>query len=141
MPKNEAMKANRKWYIIDATNVVLGDLAVVAANILRGKNKPIFANNTDCGDYLIIVNAKKVKLTGKKLIDKKYHSTSMYMSGIRTRSAQEMIDKYPTELVEIAIKGMIPKTRLGRQIFKKLHVYEGETKNLEAQNPEKVEVK
>jgi len=139
MPKNEAMKAARKWYIIDAKNVVLGDLAVKAANILRGKEKPIFANNTDCGDYLIISNAKHVKLTGKKMTDKKYHSTSMYMSGIRTRSATEMIEKYPEEMVEIAVKGMLPKTRLGRQIFKKLFVYAEEPKNHEAQNP--IEIK
>jgi large subunit ribosomal protein L13 len=107
---------------------------------LRGKNKPNFANNTDCGDYIIVRNAQKVKLTGKKLTDKKYYTHSQYIGGLRTRTAKEMIAKYPTELVYEAIKGMVPKTKLGKAILLKLFIYADAGKTHEAQKPTKVEV-
>lgn len=141
MAKNESLKASRKWYEIDATNVVLGDLAVFAANILRGKNKPIYTPNFDCGDYIIVRNAQKVKLTGKKLTDKNYYNHSLYVGGLRKRSAQEMIDKYPEELIYEAVKGMIPHNRLGRSIINKLFIYKDEGKSHEAQQPERISIK
>jgi large subunit ribosomal protein L13 len=141
MPKNEQMKAARKWYDIDATDVVLGDLAVLTANILRGKNKPLFAYNTDCGDYVIIRNANKVKLTGKKLSDKMYYNHSLYVGGLRKRTAKEMVEKYPEEMIYEAVKGMIPHNRLGRQIINKLFVYGDAGKDHAAQNPERISVK
>jgi large subunit ribosomal protein L13 len=119
----------------------LGDLAVFSANILRGKNKPLFTPNFDCGDYLIIRNAKKIKLTGKKLEDKFYYNHSLYVGGLRKRSAADMIEKYPEELIFEAVKGMIPHNRLGRQIIKKLFVYGDNGEAHEAQTPERIEVK
>lgn len=130
--KNEI---NRKWYLIDADGVVLGRLASQVANILRGKNKAIYTPNVDCGDFVIIVNANKVKLTGDKLNKKLYYNHSGYPGGLRVRTAKEMIDKYPVEMVERAIQGMIPKSRLGRAISKKLFVYEGEEHPHMAQKP------
>jgi large subunit ribosomal protein L13 len=121
--------------------VVLGDLAVFAANILRGKNKPIYTPNFDCGDYIIVRNAQKVKLTGKKLTDKNYYNHSLYVGGLRKRSAQEMIDKYPEELIYEAVKGMIPHNRLGRSIINKLFIYKDEGKSHEAQQPERISIK
>ncbi|MDR2847056.1 MAG: 50S ribosomal protein L13 [Mycoplasmataceae bacterium] len=141
MTKNEAAFKARKWFEIDATNVVLGDLAVMAANILRGKSKPTFTPNIDCGDFVIIRNAKQIKLTGKKLINKKYYSHSLYIGGLRTRTAKEMIEKYPEEMIVTAVSGMIPKNRLGKAIINKLFVYADQGKPHDAQKPTKLEVK
>ena len=132
---------DRKWYVIDAAELPLGRVATKAATILRGKHKATFTPHIDCGDYIIITNASKVKLTGDKLNKKLYYNHSGYTGGLRTRTAKEMISKYPVEMVETAIKGMLPNGRLGRQMYKKLFVYEGETHPHMAQKPVVVEVK
>ena len=139
MQKNETV--DRKWYVIDATDVTLGRLASQVANVLHGKNKPTFTPHIDCGDYVIITNASKVKLTGNKLKDKMYYDHSRYAGGLRERNAQTMIDRYPVEMIERSIKGMLPNGRLGRAMYKKLFVYEGETHPHMAQKPEVLEVK
>ena len=131
----------RNWYVIDATDVTLGRLASRVAHILRGKNKATYTPHIDCGDYVIIVNAEKVKLTGNKLEDKKYYDHSRYAGGLRTRTAKEMVENYPVEMVERAIKGMLPHNRLGRAMFKKLFVYEGENHPHMAQKPEVLDMK
>ena len=123
------------------TDVVLGRLASKVATILKGKNKATFTPHIDCGDYVIIVNASKVKLTGNKLDKKLYYNHSGYVGGLRVRKAEEMISKYPVEMVERAIKGMLPNGRLGRAMYKKLFVYaDGEHKHM-AQKPEVLEIK
>ena len=139
MQKKETV--DRKWYVIDATDVVLGRLSTKVATILRGKNKATYTPHIDCGDYVIIVNAEKVKLTGNKLDKKLYYNHSGYQGGLRTRTAKEMVEKYPVEMIERSIKGMLPNGRLGRAMYKKLFVYEGETHPHMAQKPEVLEVK
>ena len=139
MQKNETV--DRKWYVIDAKDVVLGRLSTKVATILRGKNKATYTPHIDCGDYVIIVNAEKVKLTGNKLDKKLYYNHSGYQGGLRTRTAKEMIERYPVEMIERSIKGMLPNGRLGRAMYKKLFVYEGETHPHMAQKPEVLEVK
>ena len=139
MQKKETVE--RKWYVIDATDVVLGRLASKVATILKRKNKATFTPHIDCGDYVIIVNASKVKLTGNKLDKKLYYNHSGYVGGLRVRKAEEMISKYPVEMVERAIKGMLPNGRLGRAMYKKLFVYaDGDHKHM-AQKPEVLEIK
>ena len=138
MQKKETVERN--WYVIDATDIALGRLATKAASMLRGKHKATYTPHIDCGDYIIITNASKVKLTDK-LNKKLYYNHSGYTGGLRTRTAKEMISKYPVEMVETAIKGMLPNGRLGRQMYKKLFVYEGETHPHMAQKPVVVEVK
>lgn len=134
-------EVERKWYIIDATDLPLGRVASKAAHILRGKHKVTFTPHVDCGDYVIILNASNVKLTGNKLTDKMYYNHSGYTGGLRIRSAKEMKERYPEEMIERAVKGMLPKGRLGRQMYKKLFVYAGnEHKNL-AQKPVEIKVK
>ena len=113
----------RDWYVIDATGISLGRVATKAANVLRGKHKAIYTPNVDCGDYVIVINADKVKLTGNKLDQKMYYNHSGYTGGLRERTAKEMRENYPVEMVERAVKGMLPKGRLGRQMYKKLFVY------------------
>ena len=125
----------RKWYVIDATDKPLGRLASEVAMILMGKNKPTYTPNVDCGDYVIIINAKDVKLTGDKLNNKKYYNVSGYAGGLRTRTAKEMIDKYPTEMLERCVWGMLPKGKLGRQMYKKLFVCADANHGHEAQKP------
>ncbi len=139
MQKKETVE--RKWYVIDATNVTLGRLASRVATILRGKHKATYTPHIDCGDYVIITNASKVNLTGNKLDKKMYYNHSRYVGGLRTRTAREMIERYPVEMVERAVKGMLPHNRLGRSMYKKLFVYEGETHPHMAQKPEVLEVK
>jgi large subunit ribosomal protein L13 len=131
----------RKWYVVDATDIPLGRLASKVSFILTGKAKPTYQPNIDTGDYVIIVNAQKVLLTGNKLNDKKYYNVSGYNGGLRTRTAKEMIEKYPVEMVERSVHGMCPKGRLGRQIEKKLFVYAGPNHKHEAQQPEVLELK
>lgn len=138
MQKRETVE--RKWYVIDATDLPLGRLATRVAHVLRGKHKVTFTPHVDCGDYVIITNASKVKLTGNKLNDKMYYDHSGYPGGLRERNAQEMIEKYPVEMVERAVKGMLPNGRLGRQMAKKLFVYAGEEHNQQAQKPEKMSI-
>ena len=139
MQKKETV--DRKWYVIDAKDQPLGKVAAKAAHMLRGKHKPTYTPNVDCGDYIIIVNAKQVKLTGNKLTQKMYYNHSGYVGGLRERTAAEMIEKYPVEMMERAVKGMLPHNRLGRQMYKKLFVYEGETHNQQAQKPVSIEIK
>lgn len=131
----------RKWFVIDAEGENLGRIASKAAHILRGKHKATFTPHIDCGDFIIIVNASKVNLTGNKLDDKIYYNHSGYTGGLRERTAREMRDKYPVEMIERAIKGMLPKGRLGRQMYKKLFVYEGSTHPHIAQQPVEMKVK
>ncbi len=131
----------RKWYIVDATDKPLGRLASELAVILLGKNKPIFTPNVDCGDFIIVINAEKVGLSGDKLHTKKYYNNSQYTGGLRTRTAEVMVKQCPVEMVERAVWGMLPKGPLGRQIVKKLFVYEGPEHKHEAQKPEVLELK
>ena len=139
MQKIETVERN--WYVIDAEGVNLGRLATKVATVLRGKHKPTFTPHVDCGDYVIVINASKVNLTGNKLNDKMYYNHSRYAGGLRERNAKEMIEKYPVEMVERAVKGMLPKGRLGRQMIKKLFVYaEGEHEQ-QAQKPVEMKVK
>lgn len=130
----------RDWYVIDAEGQTLGRLASKVANVLRGKHKPTYTPHVDGGDYVIIVNAEKVVLTGNKLNDKIYYNHSRYTGGLRERTAKEMVEKYPVEMVERAVKGMLPKGRLGRQMYKKLFVYEGENHPHSAQMPKELKV-
>ena len=138
MQKKETVE--RKWYVIDAEGKPLGRVASKAAHILRGKHKATYTPHIDCGDYVIIVNASKVLLTGNKLEDKKYYSHSQYPGGLRTRTAKEMIEKYPEEMVRKAVKGMLPKNRLGRAMYKKLFVYAGSEHKHMAQKPSEMDV-
>ena len=131
----------RNWYVIDAEGKNLGRVASKAATILRGKHKAIYTPHVDCGDYVIIINAEKVNLTGNKLDQKMYYNHSGYPGGLRERNAKTMLEKYPVEMVERAVKGMLPKNRLGRQIFRQLFVYAGSDHKHEAQKPERLEVK
>ena len=131
---------DRKWYVIDAEGKTLGRVATRAAHILRGKNKATFTPHIDCGDYVIIVNASKVKLTGNKLNDKMYYDHSGFPGGLRERNAKTMIEKYPVEMVERAVKGMLPHNRLGRAMYKKLFVYTGNEHKHAAQKPEAMEI-
>lgn len=139
MQKKETI--NRKWYVVDAEGCTLGRLASQVATILRGKHKVTYTPYVDTGDYVIIVNASKVNLTGKKLEDKMYYNHSGFPGGLRERTAKEMLEKYPEEMVERAIKGMLPKGRLGRQMAKKLFVYAGPEHEQIAQKPEKLEIR
>lgn len=124
-----------KWYVIDAEGQVLGKVAALAASVLRGKHKPTFTPYVACGDNVIIINAEKVVLTGNKLDDKMYYNHSGYPGGLRERTARTMKEKYPVEMVERAIKNMLPKNRLGRQIYRQLFVYAGSEHKHEAQKP------
>ncbi len=139
MQKKETVE--RKWYVIDASDKSLGRVASLAAKYLRGKHKPTFTPHIDCGDNIIIVNAEKVKLTGNKEEKKIYYNHSGYVGGLRERTAKVMREKYPVEMVERAVKGMLPHNRLGRQMYKKLFVYAGNEHKHQAQKPEVLEVK
>ena len=131
----------RKWYVIDASGKPLGRLASEIAQVLTGKNKAIYTPHVDCGDYVIVVNAKDVLLTGDKVNNKNYYNASQYAGGLRVRSAKVMVEKYPTEMFERAVWGMLPKGRLGRQIYKKLFVYAGAEHPHGAQVPTALEIK
>ena len=139
MQKKETVE--RKWYVIDAEGKSLGRVATLAATYLRGKNKPTYTPHIDCGDYIIIVNASKVNLTGNKLENKMYYDHSQYQGGLRERNAKTMREQYPEEMVERAVKGMLPHNRLGRAMYKKLFVYAGAEHKQQAQKPEVLEVK
>ncbi len=131
----------RKWFVVDATGQVLGRLATEVATVLRGKHKPTFTPHVDCGDYVIVINADKIELTGDKWLDKKYYSHSHYPGGLRTKSAKDMLEKFPERLVELAVKGMLPKTKLGDANYKKLFVYAGSEHKHQAQKPEVMVIK
>lgn len=137
----KAQQIERKWYVVDASNLTLGRLASVIAKYLTGKNKAIYTPNVDCGDYIIVVNAEKVALSGDADHKKNYYNVSQYLGGLRTRSSGTMRKHYPEEMIERAVWGMLPKGRLGRQIYKKLFVYAGPEHLHEAQQPEVLEIK
>ena len=139
MQKKETIE--RKWYVIDAEGKPLGRVASLAATYLRGKHKPTYTPHIDCGDNIIIINAEKVELTGNKLDKKMYYNHSQYQGGLRERTARVMREKYPVEMMERAIKGMLPHNRLGREMYRKLHVYAGAEHANAAQKPEVLEVK
>lgn len=139
MPNEAAIE--RKWYVVDATGLTLGRLASEVAKVLRGKNKPIFTPHADTGDYVIVVNAEKIVVTGKKMSDKIYYRHSDYVGGMKEATLKEMLDKKPEKVVELAVKGMLPKGPLGRSMISKLHVYAGPEHNHAAQKPEVLELK
>ena len=126
----------RKWYVVDATDKTLGRLASEIASVLRGKNKPVFTPHVDTGDYVIVINAEKIKVTGKKLDQKIYYSHSDYVGGMKETTLREMMNKKPEKVIELAVKGMLPKGPLGRTMYKKLFVYAGPEYKHEAQKPE-----
>ena len=134
-------KVERKWYVVDATGYTLGRLASEVAKVLRGKNKPVFTPHIDTGDYVVIVNAEKIKVTGKKLDQKIYYHHSEYVGGMKETTLREMMAKKPEKVVELAVKGMLPKGPLGRSMIKKLHVYAGPEHEHAAQKPEALEIK
>ena len=138
---NFADNIERKWYVVDAQGQTLGRLASEVAAILRGKNKPTFTPHVDTGDHVIIINASKIHLTGKKLTDKIYYRHTMHPGGLKQRTALEMRTNYPEKMLELAIKGMLPKNSLGRQTFKKLHVFAGSEHTHQAQKPEVYELR
>ena len=134
-------KIDRKWYVVDAKGATLGRLASEVASVLRGKNKPEFTPHADCGDYVIVINAAQVKVTGKKLDQKIYYNHSEYVGGMRETTLRELLAKKPERVVELAIRGMLPKGPLGRDMYRKLHVYAGETHGHQAQKPVVLEIK
>ena len=127
---------DRKWYVVDATGMTLGRLASEIAKVLRGKNKAIFTPHIDTGDYVIVINAEKIAVTGKKLDQKIYYHHSDYVGGMKETTLREKLAKKPESVIELAVKGMLPKGPLGRQMLKKLHVYAGNEHKHEAQKPE-----
>ena len=127
---------DRKCYVVDATDMTLGRLASEVAKVLRGKNKPIFTPHIDCGDNVIVINAEKIKVTGKKMDQKVYYHHSDYVGGLKEATLREKLAKKPEQVIELAVKGMLPKGPLGRQMFTKLHVYAGPEHKHEAQKPE-----
>ena len=131
----------REWYVVDATGHTLGRLASEVAKVLRGKNKPIFTPHMDCGDYVIIVNADKIKVTGKKLDQKIYYHHSDYVGGMKETTLKEKLAKKPEQVLELAVKGMLPKGPLGRQMYRKLYVYAGPDHKHAAQQPKELEIK
>lgn len=136
-----ANTVERKWFVVDATDVTLGRLASQVASILKGKHKPTYTPHVDCGDYVIVLNADKIKLTGDKLNKKMYYNHSRHIGGLRVRDAKTMIADYPTEMLERAIKGMLPKNTLGRAQGMKLFVYANDTHPHSAQKPEELVLK
>ena len=136
----KASDIERKWYVVDAKDKTLGRLATQVAHVLRGKNKTYFTPSMDTGDYVIVINADKVKVTGKKLDQKVYFHHTGYIGGDKYMTLREMMDKKPEKVIEHAVKGMLPKGPLGRTMYKKLFVYAGETHNHSAQKPEIMEV-
>ncbi len=134
-------KVERKWYVVDAADHTLGRLSTEIANVLRGKNKPIYTPHVDTGDYVIVINADKIKVTGKKLDQKIYYNHSDYVGGMRETTLREMMAKKPADVIKLAVKGMLPKGPLGRQMLDKLTVYAGPEHKNQAQKPEVLEIK
>lgn len=139
MNKDEAL-SQRRWYVVDAQGKVLGRMATAIANVLRGKHKPIFTPNQDAGDFVIVVNARAMKLTGTKLEKKVYFRHTEYPGGIRERTAAQMLEEKPEELVMLAVKGMLPKNRLSRKLVTKLKVYAGPEHPHDAQKPQPLDI-
>ncbi len=133
-------EVERKWYVVDATDKTLGRISTQISMILTGKNKPIYTPHVDCGDYVIVINADKVALTKDKWEKKKYYSHSGHPGGLKTRTAEEVLATFPERIIEHSVKGMLPKGKLGRQIYKKLHVYAGSEHPHVAQQPEVIEL-
>jgi large subunit ribosomal protein L13 len=133
-------EVNKKWYLVDATDKVLGRLAAQIALRLRGKHKPIFTPHADTGDFIVVINADKVTLTGKKWDKKIYYRHSGYIGGLKQRTAKELLEKKPEDILRFAVKGMLPKNSLGRRQLKKLKIYTGSEHPHEAQQPEKLEI-
>lgn len=133
-------EVERKWYLVDATDKTLGRLSSKIASMLRGKHKPIFTPHVDCGDYVVVINVEKVKVTGKKLEDKEYKRHSGYPGGLKTVTLEKMLEDKPEDVMIHAVKGMLPKGKLGRQMLKKLRVYKGAEHDHSAQKPEKLEI-
>lgn len=141
--KTYSAKANeivRKWYLIDATDKVLGRVASEVAKRLRGKHKAEYTPHTDTGDYIIIINAEKIRVTGNKSADKMYHHNTGYPGGLKSISFEKLIDRHPEKVLELAIKGMLPKNALGREMYRKLRVYAGAAHENQAQQPEVLEI-
>ena len=132
---------DRKWYVVDATDMTLGRLASEVAKVLRGKNKPIFTPHIDCGDNVIVINAEKIKVTGKKMDQKVYYHHSDYVGGMKEQTLKEKMAKKPEDVIYLAVKGMLPKGPLGREMITKLHVYAGADHKHQAQKPEVLEIK
>tara|TARA_B100000123_G_scaffold245402_1_gene201247 strand:+ start:34 stop:468 length:435 start_codon:yes stop_codon:yes gene_type:complete len=128
-------EVNRDWFVLDVTDMVLGRVATKIADRIRGKDKPTFTPHTDGGDYVIVINAEKIKVTGSKHENKKYYSHSLYPGGLKTKTFKELVDKNPERIIEEAVKGMLPKNKLGRSIFKKLKVFSGPTHDHDSQQP------
>jgi large subunit ribosomal protein L13 len=133
-------EVERKWYVVDAQGQTLGRLATKIATVLRGKHKPIYSPSVDCGDYVIVINAEKIHVTGNRLEQKKYYRHSGYPGGISEIGLRDQLKKYPTRVIESAVKGMLPKNPLGRKMFKKLKVFAGPEHNHQAQMPEPLEL-
>ncbi|MBO6111955.1 MAG: 50S ribosomal protein L13 [Lachnospiraceae bacterium] len=133
-----ASSIDRKWYVVDAEGQTLGRLAAAVASVLRGKNKPTYTPFMDTGDYVIVINAEKIKVTGKKLEQKVYMTHSDYVGGVREETLKDKLKRKPEQVIELAVKGMLPKGPLGRQMFKKLHVYAGPEHGHAAQKPEEL---
>ena len=136
----KAGDVEKKWYVVDAAGKTLGRLAVEIAKVLRGKNKPIYTPHMDAGDYVIVINAEKVALTGKKLRNKVYFHHTGYPGGGKYATAGEWLKKYPGRVIEHAVKGMLPKNKLGADLFRKLHVFAGDKHPYEAQKPEELKI-
>ena len=134
----KAGEVEKKWYVVDATDQTLGRLAAEIAKILRGKNKPVYTPHMDAGDYVIVINAEKVSLTGKKLKNKVYFHHTGYNGGGKYATAGEWLKKFPERVIEHAVKGMLPKNKLGADLFRKLHVFAGDKHPYEAQKPEEI---
>lgn len=141
MLKKEAAQKARNWYVVDATDLILGRLSVQLADILRGKNKPTWTPNVDGGDFVIVVNAQNICLSGNKAENEIWYNSSHYIGGLRARKGKEMLAKYPVELIRRSVEGMLPQNRLSRQIIKKLFIYEGENHPHAAQSPQVLNLK
>jgi large subunit ribosomal protein L13 len=137
--KPETVK--RDWFVVDASNKTLGRLATELARRLRGKHKPVFTPHVDTGDHLVVINAAKIAVTGRKLQDKMYHHVTGYIGNIKSTNLRDLLAKHPERAIEIAVKGMLPKTPLGRAMFKKLKVYKGDKHPHAAQQPQALEIK
>jgi large subunit ribosomal protein L13 len=139
--KTEEALAQRQWFVVDAQDMVLGRMASEIAKVLRGKNKPIYTPNTDAGDFVIVINARGIRLTGKKLEKKIYYRHTDYPGGIRERSAAKMLAEKPEDMIRLAVKGMLPKNRLSRRLVTKLKVYAGSEHPHDAQKPQRLAIK
>ena len=133
-------EVEKKWHLIDADGLVVGRVATIIANILRGKHKPSFTPHVDCGDHVVIINADKVRFTGKKLTDKLYHRFTGYIGNLKTESLGQALERHPERVIEMAVKGMLPKNTLGRAMYRKLKVYKGAEHPHAAQQPQPLDI-